>query len=61
MIGWGCGWDMSSRGCGCMGGILSRWEGTRAEAGADEDFAEVGWSAEVDSGGHFKEIVCGGV
>ena len=35
--------------------------GMRAEAGVGEDLAEVGWSAEVDSGGDFKEIVSGGV
>ena len=35
--------------------------GTRAEASVDEDLAEVGWFAEVNSGGCFKEIVCGGV
>ena len=29
--------------------------------GVGEDLAEVKWSAEVDSGGCFKEIVYGGV
>jgi hypothetical protein len=37
---------------GCREGILFK---------GDEDLAEVGWFAEIDNGGCFKEIVCGGV
>ena len=40
-------------------GFFQDGEETRAEAG--EDLAEIGWFAEVDSGGCFKEIVSGGV
>ena len=35
--------------------------GTRAEAGVCEDSTVVGWSAEVECGGCFKEIVIDGV
>ena len=48
-------------GYACREGSFQGGEVTRVETGVGEDLAEVGWSAEVDSGGCFKEIVCGGV
>ena len=48
--------------CLAAGTVAGRdpFKGTRAEVGVGEDLVEVGWSAEVDSGGCSKEIVsCG--
>ena len=42
-------------------GSFQGGEETRVEVGVSEDLTEVGWSAEVDSGGCFKEIVYDGV
>ena len=41
-------------------GSFPSGEGTSVEAGVSEDLVEFGWSAEVDSRGCFKKIVCGG-
>ena len=45
-----------SRRYGCREGILSWWEGTREEVGVGKDLTEVGWSAELDSGGALRKL-----